>query len=99
MSAWEAWRRLTDFLRGRKIDYCATFTSPAGKRVLADLAPFCRAGTTCWSADQRMSDVLTGRREVWLRIQQHLQLNEDELARLYDGGRQAPIAREEDPNG
>lgn len=51
--------------------------------VLRDLAKFCRANETCFHTDQRLHAVLEGRREVWLRIQQHLKLSPDQLAELY----------------
>lgn len=51
--------------------------------ILRDLSKFCRAHETTHNPDQRLSAVLEGRREVWLRIQQHLNLTEDELWSLY----------------
>ena len=51
----------------------------AAKIVLADLAKFCRAYESCVQPDERMTTLLEGRREVWLRLQEHLQLSEDEL--------------------
>lgn len=77
----EAW----DFLRRRKIDYQLAFTSPAGQAVLIDLAKFCRADDNAWHVDVRQSDLLAGRREVWLRIQKHLNLTPDQLYELYAG--------------
>ena len=57
--------------------------------VLSDLAKFCRANTSTYQADPRLSDVLIGRREVWLRIQHHLRLSDDQLWHLY-GNNQLP---------
>ncbi len=58
---------------------------PAGQAVLRDLEKFCRANETCFHEDARMNLILEGRREVWLRIQQHLNLNPDDLFQLYSG--------------
>lgn len=74
-----------DFLRNRRGAYQAAFTSPAGEMVLEDLAKFCRANETTFSADPRVSAMLEGRREVWLRIQQHLGLTSEQLFALYSG--------------
>lgn len=52
-------------------------------RVLDDLAKFCRANQTTFHADRRLSDVLIGRREVYLRVIQHLKLSDDQLWSLY----------------
>lgn len=70
---------LFDYLRRRKQNYQLTFKSPAGEQVLADLALFCRANETCFAADPRVHAVAEGRREVWLRIQQHLNLSSEQL--------------------
>lgn len=51
--------------------------------ILRDLAKFCRAHETTHNPDERLSAVLEGRREVWLRIQQHLNLTEEELWSIY----------------
>jgi hypothetical protein len=51
--------------------------------VLNDLAAFCRANKSTFHEDPRAHAVLEGRREVWLRIQQHLQLDEDALWKIY----------------
>jgi hypothetical protein len=74
-----------DFLRSRKKAYQLAFKSPAGSEVLQDLAKFCRADQTCFDADPRIHAVLEGRREVWLRIQQHLNLTSDQLYAIFTG--------------
>lgn len=85
MKAGELWERTISFLRDRKRAYQLTFGkhSPASQLVLMDLARFCRAHETCFHEDPRGHAVLEGRREVWLRIQQHLNLDAETLAALY----------------
>jgi hypothetical protein len=81
-----------NFITGRKRSYQQTFqlNQPANVVVLEDLARFCRANETCVvPGDRDKSLVLEGRREVWLRLQQHLQLSPETLFDLYTGG-QAP---------
>jgi hypothetical protein len=78
-----------DFLSGRKRAYQLTFQlkQPANVAVLDDLSKFCRASETCavpGNHDKTM--MLLGRQEVWLRIQQHLQLPPETLFALYSGG-------------
>jgi len=74
---------LLDFFKFRKRDYRLTFAPEAGQNVLADLAVFCRAAETCYHDDPRKHAVLEGRREVWLRIQNHLNLTPEQLYVLY----------------
>jgi hypothetical protein len=71
------------FLRSRKRAYIETFDNPVGQKVLSDLAKFCRAHETTFHPDPRMHAVLEGRREVFLRIQKHLQLTEEQLWALH----------------
>lgn len=71
------------FLHGRAQDYRDVFSSPAGERVLADLARFCRAHESTFHADPRVHAVAEGRREVWLRIQRNLELTDEQLWGLY----------------
>lgn len=59
--------------------------SVQAQRVLKDLAVFCRANATTFNPDSRVHAVLEGRREVWLRIQQHIQLTPDELLIILGG--------------
>lgn len=77
--------RIMDFLRERKRAYQLTFGTPAGNQVLADLAKFCRAAETCFHDDPRKHAVLEGRREVFLRIADHLNLTTEQLYGLYAG--------------
>lgn len=72
-----------DFLAERQTDYRKVLTGPVADRVLADLAKFCRADQSCFHADPRVHAVLEGRREVYLRIMDHLNLDVDELTRRY----------------
>lgn len=81
----EILQRAKDFLNVRKRAYEFTFNieSVDAKMVLKDLAKFCRADETCFHENDRAHAVLEGRREVWLRIQKHLNLSSEELWELY----------------
>lgn len=77
------------FLTRRKGAYCRMFDSLENQDaliVLKDLAKFCRAHKTTFTKDERLSLLLEGRKEVWLRIQQHLNLSDDDLWDLYHKG-------------
>jgi hypothetical protein len=80
--------RVKEFLGFRKLAYQRTFVPEDRDNVLVleDLAKFCRAHETTASANDRASCIMEGRREVWLRIQQHLQLSDDQLWKLYHKG-------------
>lgn len=72
-------------LLARRAAYSKTFGGPEGGKVLADLRRFCRA--TIPTADVNNPNVtylLEGRREVWLRIQAHMQLTEDDVYSLME---------------
>jgi hypothetical protein len=89
-------QKAINFLRRRRQSYVQVFLGgPAGEDVLADLAKFCRANDTCFDPDPRVHAALEGRREVWLRIQQHLNLNAEDLFDLYNGG---PLKQRDDEN-
>ena len=87
----EKFAGIFDKCRTRKRAYCLSLKSVAGQEVLLDLASFCRANETCIALDQqqrideRRTFVLEGRREVYLRIMEHLDLTPDQLATLYSG--------------
>lgn len=77
--------RVLGFLQRRRTAYRATFLTPMGDEVLADLAKFCRAHESTFHTDPRVHAVLEGRREVFLRIARHLNLDDDKLYELYAG--------------
>jgi len=52
--------------------------------VLADLRDFCRAGASTFRLDPYDAARLQGRREVWLRISQHLNLDEAKVQKLVE---------------
>ena len=72
---------IRQFLTNRKRNYQSAFSGVGGEAVLADLARFCRADESTFDTDPRISALMEGRREVWLRITKHLNLSPDKLAR------------------
>ena len=76
--------KLKNLFQSRKIAYLHTFNNGnASHAVLVDLARFCRAQESTFVADDRTMLMLEGRREVWLRIQNYLNLSSDELFELH----------------
>lgn len=75
--------KLMRFLSRRRTAYMHTFNNPFGQEVLEDLARFCRAHESTFHVDPRAHAVAEGRREVWLRIAKHLNLNEEQIWQLY----------------
>jgi hypothetical protein len=82
MNLFEEARR---FLDERRYAYRATFKGPLAEVVLRDLAKFCRANESTFDDNERVQSKLDGRREVFLRISQHLHLSPEELWKLLDG--------------
>ncbi len=74
-----------DVLVARQQAYQQTFGGGSLfiKKVMEDLARFCRANESTFHADPRIHAVLEGRREVYLRIKQHLEMDPSELEKLY----------------
>jgi hypothetical protein len=68
--------------------YQATFLpdggSPDAERVLADLRRFCRADSTTFDPDPQMAAFKAGKREVWLRINYYLNLDDAAVHRLVE---------------
>lgn len=52
--------------------------------VLADLRDFCFANKTTFDADPQIAARRQGRREAWLRISQHLNLDEERVQKLVE---------------
>ena len=73
-----------DFLRTRQQAYRQTFAGEYSRKVLTDLAKFCRANESTFNPDPRMEGVLQGRREVWLRISKHLNLTDEQLQSYFN---------------
>lgn len=67
----------------RRRAYKSTFEGPEGQKVLADLRRFCRATMPTADVDnERVTYLLEGRREVFLRISSFLNLTEEDVYRL-----------------
>jgi hypothetical protein len=75
-------------LWNRRNHYRAVFRSDSGMRVLADLREFCRADASCvvvgkdGKIDTHATVLAEGRREVWLRITEVLNLTDEQLLKL-----------------
>lgn len=66
--------------------YQLAFNNPgAGAAVMFDLGIFCRANETCMvRGEPDMTNVLEGRREVYLRIRDYLDLTPEQLVEKYN---------------
>lgn len=74
-----------EFIAERQSAYARVFSGPDAELVLRDLAKFCRSEKTTFDPDPRVSALLQGRHEVWLRLQQHLRLSPERLYDIYGG--------------
>lgn len=74
-----------EYWRKRKGAYQTVFKSGYGNVVLADLADFCHAFKTTAppGGDALLAAQREGRRQVFLRIQHHLNLSPQQLSVLY----------------
>lgn len=88
-----------EFLRRRRTNYQQAWgTQPAAQEVLMDLAKFCRANESCIVKDRegrvdvQQTLILEGRREVWQRIQNHINLQPSQLYSIYTGHQFNPEA-------
>ena len=83
--------RWFDFFKRRGVTYKLAANQPAFQDMLIDLGVFCRSNETCvvlddnGKVDVERTLILEGRREVWLRIQNHTKLNAQQLFSLYTG--------------
>jgi len=74
------------FLRTKRVNFKVALGSPAGQTVLRDLGEFCRAyESAAVAGDRDKTMILVGRREVWLRIQQYLELTDAQLLSIRSG--------------
>lgn len=78
-------------LGSRRHAYLTLFKGPNSDVVLKDLARFCRAHeTTADTDDEKQTYLQEGRREVWLRIQRHLNMSPKDLWDHYSAGKHGP---------
>lgn len=91
----DLWQRARAFLTGRQFAYNQVFNpeNQFTNQVLADLARFCRAHVSTGNKDPYIAARLDGRREVWLRIENHLKLSPETLWLLFDGSPPPPSQR------
>jgi hypothetical protein len=81
---WVLFQKTLDFLRLSSRAYRLAFPNPESSEVLKDLAKFCHIGKAPFHPDQRKTDILIGRQEVFFRIADHLNLQPDELFDIYN---------------
>lgn len=78
-----------EFLAQRKDAYCRTFSEEnlIAQWVLDDLDKFCRGSESTFHPDPYMHALLEGRREVYLRILNHIEMSLDQLWDLHNNKR------------
>lgn len=77
--------RISSLVRPRSQAYKKTFAGPFGEKVLADLRRFCKATVPTADPDNVYATYIAeGRREVWLRIQAHLNLTDEDVFDLIE---------------
>lgn len=89
MTKAEAEAKAKAFLSDRQKAYRKVFGSKRDRAVLAvknDLSIFCQKYNSCFDPDPRIHAMYEGRREVILRVDQHLELDFESLWKLYQGG-------------
>lgn len=76
---------LTKLFLRRRGAYRKVFKGPESEIVLADLRKFCRATMPTADVDnEKTTYLLEGRREVWLRIANFLNLSDDQIYQLME---------------
>jgi hypothetical protein len=76
---------LKEWLMRRQWAYRTAFSGVCGDLVLKDLMRFCRMHESTFHADPRLHALAEGRREVILRICDHLHLPPEKLWELHSG--------------
>jgi hypothetical protein len=74
----QAWQRVQDWLRTRNA-YRDVFSDDAGRRVLRDLGRICDPTRSNFDPDPRQHAYNEGKRAIWLRIQNMLNLSEEQI--------------------
>ena len=81
-------RHILDLFRRRRAAYRAVFlgtdgeVGPEAKRVLADLRRFAGVGASPYKEDPRDTARMIGRQEMFLRVQNFLNLNDHQVYQL-----------------
>jgi hypothetical protein len=77
--------RLKLFFKKRKIAYTRVFDaqSPFTRVVLSDLEKYCCAYQSTFHKDERVCLILQGRRDVFLRIAENLNLDLEDIYNLH----------------
>lgn len=70
-----------DYIRHRRYHYGQLFNreNEHARAVIEDLKQFCRADESCFSTEPYVMALMEGRREVWLRISNHLTMTDAQL--------------------
>jgi len=78
-------QQVKDLLTRRRAAYRRVFKkdNQSTEIVLKDLAKFCRAHESTVHKKEHITFVLEGRREVFTRIQQQLNLSDEDIWKLY----------------
>jgi len=78
-------QKARDYLTQRRLAYKRVFDleNQDVRFVLEDLARFCRAHESTFDPDQRVHALLEGRKEVWNRLQHHLQMTDQDIWHYY----------------
>ena len=78
-------RMINKLFQVRRMAYRKTFDGPEGQKVLADLRRFCRATMPTADVDnERVTYLLEGRREVFLRISSFLNMADEDVYKLME---------------
>lgn len=87
--------QLEGFLRRRQEAYRRVFIGSAATEdvqiVMDDLRTFTRGDVTTFHENERISTLLQGRQEVWLRINDHTRLSFDALFEKYSRRRDSHV--------
>lgn len=86
--------RAQEFVADRQTAYRQVFSGPYGETVLEDLAKFCRAHESTFHENPHAMAFQEGRREVWLRIQEHINLDAEKLWQLFGAAGPMPQTTE-----
>jgi len=77
---------IRDHIAARQKAYALTLSEgDSAGIVMKDLAKFCRAKESTFHPDPRAHALAEGRREVYLRIMEHLELSVEDLYGIYTG--------------